>query len=150
VLEIASKSSCIPLYIPVFSAVSALPWLRSRRNARNPPHYKLRMNNSPKNIGEGAPLTNDTLLEFPTSFPIKAMGRMKGGGGQVADPEFAQTVLAIVQKHAPDFDASALEMRPSKNGTFVSVTATITAQSKAQLDAIYRELTAHPSVLMAL
>lgn len=101
------------------------------------------MDSHPKNIGEG----EETLLKFPTSFPIKAMGRMKGDG---ADAEFAQHVLGIVQKHAPDFDASQIEMRPSKNGTFVSVTATITAQSKAQLDAIYRELTAHPSVLMAL
>jgi uncharacterized protein len=43
-----------------------------------------------------------------------------------------------------------MEMRPSKNGNFVSVTATINAQSKAQLDAIYRELSADPQVLMAL
>jgi putative lipoic acid-binding regulatory protein len=105
------------------------------------------MESQPKNIGEGAQLPSETLLKFPTPFPIKAMGRMKGEG---ANSEFAQQVLAIVQKHAPDFDASTLEMRPSKNGNFVSVTATITAQSKAQLDAIYRELTAHPSVLMAL
>jgi putative lipoic acid-binding regulatory protein len=41
-------------------------------------------------------------------------------------------------------------MRPSKNGNFISVTATINATSKPQLDDIYRELTAHPAVLMAL
>jgi uncharacterized protein len=105
------------------------------------------MSDHPKNIGEGAQLPNETLLKFPTPFPIKAMGRMKGEG---ADTAFAQHVLEIVQKHAPDFDANSLEMRPSKNGNFVSVTATVNAQSKAQLDAIYRELTAHPSVLMAL
>ena len=101
------------------------------------------MSSQSRNIGEG----EETLLRFPTAFPIKAMGRMKGDG---ADAQFAQNVLAIVQKHAPDFDPNALEMRPSKNGNFVSVTATITAQSKAQIDAIYLELTAHPSVLMAL
>jgi uncharacterized protein len=89
----------------------------------------------------------ETLLQFPTAFPIKAMGRMKGDG---ANAQFAQHVLTIVQKHAPDFDARAMEMRPSKNGNFVSVTATINAQSKAQLDAIYRELSADPQVLMAL
>ena len=43
-----------------------------------------------------------------------------------------------------------MEMRPSKNGNFLSVTATINAQSKAQLDDIYRALTANPAVLMAL
>ena len=75
-------------------------------------------------------------------FPIKAMGRR--------DDDFAQVVLEIVLKHAPDFDAGTVEMRPSKNGNFLSVTATINAQSKAQLDDIYRALTSHPRVLMAL
>ena len=92
----------------------------------------------PKNIGEG----EETLLRFPTSFPIKAMGKR--------DDDFAQEVLKIILKHAPDFDGATMEMRPSKNGNFLSVTATINAQSKAQLDDIYRALTAHPSVLMAL
>jgi len=96
------------------------------------------MSDRPKNIGEG----EDTLLTFPTPFPIKAMGRREDG--------FAQAVLEIILKHAPDFDAKTLEMRPSKKGNFLSVTATINAQSKAQLDDIYRALTAHPLVLMAL
>lgn len=67
-----------------------------------------------------------------------------------SDESFAQVVLAVVLKHAPDFDASTVEMRPSKNGNFISVTATINAQSKAQIDAIYLELTGNPLVLMAL
>ena len=92
----------------------------------------------PKNIGEG----EETLLKFPTAFPIKAMGRRYDG--------FAQAVLEIVLKYAPDFDAATMEMRPSKNGNFISVTATINAQSKAQIDDIYRALTAHPAMLMAL
>ena len=96
------------------------------------------MSDHPKNIGEG----EETLLKFPTPFPIKAMGKREDG--------FAQSVLEIIVKHAPDFDAGTLEMRPSKNGNFLSVTATINAQSKAQLDDIYRALTAHPLVLMAL
>ncbi len=96
------------------------------------------MSDHPKNIGEG----EETLLRFPTSFPIKAMGRREDG--------FAQAVLEIILKHAPDFDGQTMEMRPSKNGNFLSVTATINATSKAQLDDIYRALTAHPAVLMAL
>ena len=96
------------------------------------------MSDHPKNIGEG----EETLLEFPTPFPIKAMGRREDG--------FAQAVLEIILKHAPDFDGQTMEMRPSKNGNFLSVTATINATSKAQLDDIYRALTAHPAVLMAL
>ena len=100
------------------------------------------MSDAPKKIEKAEPETTETLLTFPTPFPIKAMGKRENG--------FAQTVLEIVTKHAPDFDASTLEMRPSKNGNFISVTATINAQSKAQLDDIYRALTAHPAVLMAL
>lgn len=96
------------------------------------------MSDHPKDIGEG----EETILKFPTAFPIKAMGKREDG--------FAQTVLEIVLRHAPDFDASTMEMRPSKNGNYLSVTATINATSKAQLDDIYRALTAHPAVLMAL
>ncbi len=96
------------------------------------------MSDHPKDIGEG----EETILKFPTAFPIKAMGKREDG--------FAQTVLDIVLRHAPDFDASTMEMRPSKNGNYLSVTATINATSKAQLDDIYRALTAHPAVLMAL
>ena len=97
----------------------------------------------PKNIGEGV----ETLLKFPTPFPIKAMGRMHS---KESDEGFAQMVLGVVLKHAPDFDAGTVEMRPSKKGNFISVTATINAQSKAQIDAIYLELTGNPLVLMAL
>ncbi len=97
----------------------------------------------PKNIGEG----EETLLRFPTPFPIKAMGRMKS---DTSDESFAQLFLCVVLKHAPDFDAATVEMRPSKSGNFISVTATINAQSKAQIDAIYLELTGNPLVLMAL
>ncbi len=104
------------------------------------------MNDRAKNIGGGA----ETLLTFPTVFPIKAMGRIKATDTHPAKADFAQTVLAIVQKHAADFDAATLEMRPSANGNFISVTATINATSKAQIDAIYLELTASPDVLMAL
>jgi putative lipoic acid-binding regulatory protein len=96
------------------------------------------MSDHPKDIGEG----EETILKFPTAFPIKAMGKREDG--------FAQTVLEIVLRHAPDFDGSTMEMRPSKNGNYLSVTATINATSKAQLDDIYRALTAHPAVLMAL
>ena len=101
------------------------------------------MSAHPKNIGEG----EETLLKFPAPFPIKAMGRMKS---EHEDKSFAQMVMDIVIRHAPDFDPMSIEMRPSKNGNFISVTATVNAQSKAQLDAIYRELTANPAVLMAL
>ena len=95
-------------------------------------------------IGGGS---EETLLRFPTAFPIMAMGRMAEGGTQ---SHFAQIVIDIVRKHAPDLDSKLVEMRPSKNGNFLSVTATINATSKKQIDDIYKELSSHPLVLMAL
>ena len=104
-------------------------------------------NEHPKLIGEGT----DTLLKFPTMFPIKAMGKMANAEcAKASQSNFAQLVIDIVLKHAPDLDTTLIEMRPSKNGNFLSVTATINATSKNQIDDIYRELTAHPLVLMAL
>ncbi len=83
-----------------------------------------------------------TLLEFPTSFPLKIMGEAQDG--------FVQAIVAIVLKHAPDYDVASTEMRPSKQGRYLGITCTITATSQAQLDALYRELGAQPLVKMVL
>ncbi|MDE1989606.1 MAG: DUF493 domain-containing protein [Betaproteobacteria bacterium] len=93
--------------------------------------------NDPENNSD-----NDALFEFPCDFPIKAMGYTVDG--------FAQTVMGIVLQHAPDFDPATLEMRSSSTGKYLSVTCTIRAVSRAQLDALYRELSGHPSVVMVL
>ena len=84
--------------------------------------------------------TQPSALEFPCAFPIKIMGRTQQG--------FAQAVVEVVQKHAPDFDPASLEMRASKAGNWLSVTATVNATSREQLDDLYRELVAHPMVKM--
>jgi uncharacterized protein len=86
--------------------------------------------------------TNETLLVFPCDFPIKIMGKN--------EPDFADNMLSIVKKHAPDFDAMTMEKRPSSAGKYLSITCTIRAKSKQQLDDLYRDLTAHAQVLMAL
>ena len=83
-----------------------------------------------------------TLLEFPCAFPIKIMG------ARVDD--FAQTVLEVVLRHAPDFDAAAMQMRPSLKGNYLSITCTVNATSQAQLDALYIELSSHPMVKVVL
>jgi putative lipoic acid-binding regulatory protein len=88
------------------------------------------------------PAETPTLLEFPCEFPIKVVGRREDG--------FAQAVSEIVQRHAPEFAPSSLGMRASRNARFLSLTVTITARSKAQLDALYRELSGHPLVMMVL
>lgn len=83
-----------------------------------------------------------SLIEFPSDFPIKIMGTRSDG--------FAQTVLDIVLRHAPDFDAATMEMRVSKAGTYLSLTCTVRATSQQQLDALYMELTGHPDVKVVL
>jgi putative lipoic acid-binding regulatory protein len=84
----------------------------------------------------------ETLFDFPCPFPVKAMGRDDGG--------FEAVVVGIVRRHAPDLGEGAVTTLPSRGGRFVSVTVTITATSRAQLDAIYADLTEHEQVLMAL
>lgn len=84
----------------------------------------------------------ETLLEFPCDFPIKVMGR--------AEPGFDELIVELVRKHAPDLNEGAVRSRPSKGGKWISVTVTLRAESKAQIDAIYLDLTAHEKVVMAL
>ncbi len=84
----------------------------------------------------------EDIFDFPCDFPIKVMGRRQDG--------FAQTVLEIVLLHAPDFNPATLEMRSSSGGNYLSVTCTIRAVSRAQLDALYRALSGHPAGVMVL
>jgi len=65
-------------------------------------------------------------------------------------PDLAQVIAAVVIRHAPDFDVATMEMRPSKAGNYLSLTCTVRAVSQQQLDALYRELTAHPMVKVVL
>jgi len=79
---------------------------------------------------------------FPTDFPIKIMGPNR--------LDFEPQMIAIVRSHAPDLDISTVEVRQSRAGNYLSLTVTIRAQSRAQLDAIYLELTRHPWVKVVL
>jgi len=80
--------------------------------------------------------------DYPTEFPIKVMGRQDG--------DLAALTRAIIERHAGPLSADHVRSRVSADGNFLALTYTITAQSKAQLDDIYRELTACKAVLMAL
>jgi hypothetical protein len=81
-------------------------------------------------------------LAYPCPFPIKVMGRREGG--------FAQAVMEIVLRHAPDFQPATIEMRPSRKGKYLSLTCVVNATSREQLDALYQELCDHPSVVLVL
>lgn len=84
----------------------------------------------------------DDLFEFPCPFPIKVMG--------LANDALVPAVLEIVLQHAPDFDAVTMEMRSSTAGKYLSLTCTINAISRAQLDALYRQLSSHSLVKIVL
>jgi putative lipoic acid-binding regulatory protein len=85
---------------------------------------------------------SDRLFDFPCAFPLKIMG--------LADDTLAQAVLAVVLRHAPDFDAATIATRSSSAGKYLSLTCTINATSRAQLDTLYRELSSHPLVKIVL
>ena len=87
-------------------------------------------------------MSDESVMEFPCSFPIKLMGRESS--------EFRQTVRELVEKHAGPVDDAAIRSSLSRNGRFVSVTITVVVESREQLDDIYRDATAHDDVIMAL
>lgn len=84
----------------------------------------------------------ETPLKFPCTFPVKAMGE--------AGEDFDGLVVSLVRRHNPDLAEGAVRTRLSRNGNYMSVTVTVEARSREQLDAIYTDLTAHERVLMAL
>lgn len=83
-----------------------------------------------------------TLLEFPCDFPIKAMGRSDSG--------FEARALEIVRRHAPDFSPESMRSAASRQGNYLSCTFVVRATSRAQLDALYRELSSCEQLLMVL
>lgn len=87
-------------------------------------------------------MSDESVMEFPCSFPIKLMGR--------ETDTFQQTVRGLVEKHTGPIDDDAIQSSLSRNGRFVSVTITVIAESREQLDNIYRDATAHDDVIMAL
>lgn len=85
---------------------------------------------------------DNAVLKFPCDFPIKVMGP--------AGQDFETKIIGLVRKHAPDLGEASVATRLSKDGTYQSITINVRAKSKAQLDAIYQELTNDKEVLMAL
>ena len=82
------------------------------------------------------------LFEFPCVFPVKAIGKDADG--------FTEIVTEIIRRHVPDLAADAVTTRPSAGGKYIAVTATFVAQSRDQLDAMYRELSSNDQVLYVL
>lgn len=87
-------------------------------------------------------MSTPSPLQFPCDFPIKAMGR--------TGADFPDLIAGIIGRHAPDLDLTTLRIQSSSNDRYQSITLTIRAHSREQLDAIYRELSSHERVLFAL
>lgn len=86
--------------------------------------------------------TDETIFEFPCSFPVKVMGKNS--------PEFEAFVMSVMNKHVPELGEGAVQSKSSKGDKWISMTITITAQSKAHLDGIYLELNGSELVVMTL
>lgn len=84
----------------------------------------------------------ESPLQFPCDFPIKAMGK--------TGCNLDITVVEIVRRHAPDLAEGAVHTRDSRQGNYIAVTVTVRATSREQLDAIYQDLVDHDDVIMAL
>ena len=82
------------------------------------------------------------LMQFPSDYAVKVMG------ARVDD--FSESMVAVLRRHAPDLDVSMVQLRASRQGNYLSVTATIRATSREQLEALYQELTTHPLVKVVL
>ena len=85
---------------------------------------------------------SESLIEYPSAFPIKVMGENVDG--------LVHAVTTVAHAFDPNFDASTVELRPSKGGKYLGVTITVTATSRAQLDELYRTLSTHPMVKVVL
>jgi uncharacterized protein len=83
-----------------------------------------------------------SLIEYPSQFPIKVMGLNVDG--------FVHAMTTIAEQFDPAFDAATIELRPSKGDKYLGVTLPITATSREQLDELYRTLSTHPMVKMVL
>jgi hypothetical protein len=83
-----------------------------------------------------------SLIEYPSAFPIKVMGLQAEG--------FEAAMVAVALQFDPAFDATTVERRPSKAGNYLGLTLTVTATSREQLDDLYRALSSHPMVKVVL
>ena len=86
------------------------------------------------------------LLDFPRTFPIKAIGKAIGK----AEADFRELVMEIVRRHAPELSINQVSVRESSGGKWLSVTLVILAKNQMQLDAIYRDLSSHDRVAWTL
>ncbi len=89
-----------------------------------------------------APADRESLIDYPSQFPIKVLGQKTDG--------FVHAITSIAKQFDPGFDAASVELRDSKGGKYLGITITVTATSREQLDELYRTLSTHPMVKVVL
>ena len=96
----------------------------------------------PEPSGDAAAPRKDSLIEYPSLFPIKVMGVKVDG--------LVQAITQVAHQFDPAFDAGTIELRESSGGKYLGVTITVIATSREQLDELYRTLSTHPMVRVVL
>jgi putative lipoic acid-binding regulatory protein len=87
---------------------------------------------------------NFPTLEFPCVFPLKVIGR------HAPDDDFKSFALAIIRRHVPKLHEDDISFRLSSSGNYLSVSVTFIAESRDQVDRLYRELSSFSRVMMIL
>ncbi|WP_096668792.1 YbeD family protein [Polaromonas sp. AET17H-212] len=100
------------------------------------------MNTPPKPPSPPETPRQESLIEYPSLFPIKVMGEKVDG--------LVHAITMVAHQFDPAFDATTIELRESKGGKYLGVTITVTATSREQLDELYRTLSTHPMVKVVL
>lgn len=86
--------------------------------------------------------SSESLIEYPSRFPIKVMGAKVDG--------FVEAITRVALQFDPDFEPATVELRDSRGGNYLGITITVTATSREQLDELYRTLSTHPMVKVVL
>jgi putative lipoic acid-binding regulatory protein len=87
-------------------------------------------------------MSEDSLLEFPCDLPIKIFGRNTDS--------FRELVLGIIGSHFGAPPEQQIREKLSRNNGYTSLTITVRAESREQVDALYQELSSSDDVMMVL
>jgi len=81
-------------------------------------------------------------LLFPCQYPVKVIGK--------DEDNFYEFVLDLITRHVPELSADDFSTRSSGGGKYLAVSVSFIAQSRAQVDGLYKELGQHKRVIVAL
>ncbi len=85
---------------------------------------------------------SESLLKFPCDLPVKVFGRN--------ETRFRQTALEIVERHFGEAGTENVREQLSRRESYASLTIVVRAESREQVDALYRELSSSADILMVL